>query len=260
MTPLTRRDFLASTAHLALLACRSRPAEPTEADSDSADLCRLDDDASSWGVYAEGQPRAALANVSSPSLDGRALRCALLGGAPYSNAHFYRNLPFRNADRFTLALGFQVPPTSYGNEGGPSLIQALEFTMNKWQSGIRHEWALQWEVVADAPGASVPDWRYWDPERPPGGRWVGLDIRSALQGDLWHRLTLSGAIAGGRVVYDSFRIDDVFYPLGRTAGVARTSGEPDRLAVAVQLDGNSVTSPYAVHLDDVCLHIHALEG
>src|SRR5688500_15414256 len=69
-------------------------AEPTGLSQD----LNLDDDASTWGVFTEvptpgtPPPTWELNNVSSPSLDGRSLRCALTGGHPYSNVHCYRNL------------------------------------------------------------------------------------------------------------------------------------------------------------------------
>ena len=54
------------------------------------------------------------------------LRCLLAGGAPYSNAHFYRNLSGTGSDgakRFTLSMSFRFSQTTFNNQGGTSIIQ-----------------------------------------------------------------------------------------------------------------------------------------
>jgi hypothetical protein len=120
----------------------------------------LDEDASAWGVYVEGSPTWILNNATTPSLDGKSLRCGITGGDPYSNVHCYRNLPAEpNSADFSLSMSFYYQPaSSFNNVGAPSIVQGLEFTMNKWDQGLSYEWALQWDNVD--PGA--PKWRYWD--------------------------------------------------------------------------------------------------
>jgi hypothetical protein len=209
----------------------------------------LDEDAALWGVFTEGNPTWAFNNVVSPSLDGRSLRCALTGGNPYSNVHCYRNLPpDATSNVFTLGFSFYYQPVStFNNNGGPSVVQALEFTMNKWHQGLRYEWALQWDNV-DTGG---PKWRYWGRNSSGGPLdWYDLGITSSLSGQEWHTLVLEGQILAGKVHYKRFIIDGQEYPLDIMVTPEPTN-EPDKLAIAVQLDGNSTQTPYEVFLDQV---------
>lgn len=202
-------------------------------------------------LYCEGTPTWEKETIVTPSLDGQALRCALTGGQPYSNAHFYRNLlPDPVASIFTLTLSFYfTPTTTCENQPTPSTIQAIEFTMNKWHQSYRYEFALQWQNVGDG----APQWRYWDPNA--SGPWVAFTppITQCLGGKTWHTLTLSGEIAGGHTHYQGFAIDGNWHAHDSGVAPVYTPGEPDRLAVAIQLDGNANQSPYDVIIDQVCL-------
>lgn len=211
-------------------------------------LDRYDKD---WNVYTEGSPLWDLKNVNMPSLDGESLQCSITGGDPFSNVHCYRNLPPESdANVFTLSMSFQfTPDTTCNNQGDVSVVQAIEFTMNKWDKGQRYEFALQWENVGDG----APQWRYWDPNKPPGEQWVALNpnITQCLQADEWHTFTLYGIIINDQVYYESFSINDQSYNLDLTVSPASVPGEVDRLALAIQLDGNSKQVPYDVFIDKV---------
>ena len=228
------------------LGCSQGPATPPS--SQTYDLDRYTAD---WGVYCEGSPTWIKENVTMPSLDGESLRCSITGGAPYSNVHCYRNLlPEPATAQFTLTLSFYfTPTTTFNNQGGPSVIQALEFTMNKWQQEKRYEWAVQWENV----GADAPQWRYWDPHQ--AGQWVSLGITdsevSELAGEQWHSLLLEGEILSSQIRYEGFCIDQICYPLDITTPPVDAPGVPDGLAAAVQLDGNYAETPYDLFIDRV---------
>jgi hypothetical protein len=215
----------------------------------------LDEDASKWSVFAEGSPTWALNNVASPSLDGRSLRCAITGGQPNSNVHCYINLPADpTSNRFTLGMSFLYRPASSFNDAGgvPSIVQALEFTMNKYYHGLRYEWAVQWDNVNDAGDTGAPKWRYWGRANPADPlKWLDLGISGSLAPEpQWHTLKLDGEIIDGQVHYTRFTLDAQAYPLNFTVPPASTN-EPDKLAVAVQLDGNSMETPYEGFLDKV---------
>jgi hypothetical protein len=229
------------------VACNEGQSNPASAKSYD-----LDQYAQDWGVFCEGDPTWEKSDVATPSLDGQALRCALTGGQPYSNAHFYRNLePAPAASTFTFTLSFYFSPTTTcNNQPTPSTVQAVEFTMNKWHQSYRYEFALQWQNVGDG----APQWRYWDPHATPDP-WVAFSppITQCLSGETWHTLTLDGEIAGGLARYTGFTIDGTHHTMVQTAAPAYTPSEPDRLAVAIQLDGNAVQSPYEVVVDRVSL-------
>jgi hypothetical protein len=218
----------------------------------------LDDDAKSWGVYCENSPTWLKENVATPSKDGNALRCAITDGQAYSNVHFYRNLsPDSAACRFTLNLCFYFEPkTSCNNQGQSSIMQALEFSMSKWWKTKRYELALQWQNVSQTNGDGAPQWRYWDPHGPVfpvDQRWAPFDpsIPACLNAEQWHTLTLKGEIRNDQIHYVEFIIDQQSHLIDKTVAPKIEKGEPDRLAVAIQLDGNLEQSPYDVYIDQV---------
>jgi hypothetical protein len=123
--------------------------------------------------------------------------------------------------------------------------------MNKWHQGKRYEFALQLENVAQNAGSNAPQWRFWDASKLEVERWVPLGIPDCLEAGKWHTLELKGEIANGQVYYTEFTIDNRTHPLHIVVPPANVPGEADRLAVAVQLDGNSKQSPYDLFIDKV---------
>jgi serine/threonine protein kinase len=212
----------------------------------------LEKEADSWKVYAEGKPKWECTELASPARGGQVLRLFLAGGAPYSNAHFYRNLPATASNapkRFTLSLSFRFSQTTSNNQGGPSIIQALEFTVSEWHLDRRHELALQWLNV----GPNAPCWRFWDPHNPE--RWRELAFSGMLEGDRWHSLRLEGVARGDQTLYQFFTLDGRTHDLGIAVPATAEPDQPDKVAVGVQLDGNSQQDPFEVHLDKVSLRI-----
>lgn len=230
--------------------CSQGPVNPP-----SSERQDLDEEAADWGVYCEGLPMWVKENVTTPAIDGKALRCSITGGAPYSNVHCYRNLLSEPmATEFILTLRFMFSPsTSCNNQGTPSRVQALEFSMSKWVQFKRYEFALQWQNVEDSPGDGAPQWRYWDPQQHESRRWMPMSplIIQCLEGEQWHTFSLEGEIVDENVHYQRFCIDSNCYDLDITVSPADELKEPDRLAVAIQLDGNFKEAPYDVFIDEV---------
>lgn len=223
-------------------ACNQLPGKlPVSASRD------LEEDEEFWGVYCEGSPEWSFGEAEAPERKGKALRCSITGGEPYSNAHFYRDLPGdAGARRFEMTIDFFYQPTStFNNEAGPSVLQGLEFTMNKWNGGWRWEWALQWQNV----GAGAPQWCYWDPHQ--AQKWVPLEIKGPLAGETWHTLVMKGRIKKNQVSFESFKIDGVTHALDLIIQPAAVPNDHNRLAVAVQLDGNATQAPFDLFIDDL---------
>lgn len=218
----------------------------------TADSLNLEDDADYWGIYCEGTPEWILENVTGSSPEDTLLHCGIKGGdISYSNVHCYRNLPTNaEADSFYLSLNFWFDKTSHNND--TSIVQSLEFTMNKWQDKKRYEFALQWQNV----GIGAPQWRYWDPHQPHDTlKWVSLNIHESLKGDTLHSLIMRGEITEDKKVhYLDFIIDGKKHRLDHLFCdfVSEIKDTTDRLAVAFQLDGNEHKSPYNAFVDSVC--------
>ena len=121
--------------------------------------------------------------------------------------------------------------------------------MSKWQAEKRYEWALQWQNV----GPGAPQWRYWDPGQLTPNRWQPFNppLSQCLTANAWHTFTLAGEINDEQVHYHRFNLDQNSYPLDIIVPAAQAVGEPGRLAVAVQLDGNTAQAPYEVFIDQI---------
>jgi len=236
------RIFLPYVAKKHEIPCSYGPVNPP-----SSETHNLDDDALDWGIDCENSPKWSRQVVASPPLDDTALAFSITGGEPYSNIHCYRSfLPELDARAFKLTLSFWfTPTTTCNNVGGPSVVQALEFAMNKWQDSNRYEWALQWQNV----GAGAPQWRYWDAR----DEWLPLPtpIAQCLMAGRWYALTLQGELRNGQVYFRSFSIDGQEHNLDISVFPADTPGEPDRLGISIQLDGNSEQDPYRVVIGHV---------
>jgi hypothetical protein len=136
---------------------------------------------------------------------------SLSGGKPYSNTFFYREfIAEPTANVFKLNLSFWLPGTTCNNQPNTSAIQALEFSMNKYQDAKRYEFAVQWQNVQQAAGDGAPQWRYWD-----GSRWQAMNpmVPQCLTSG-WHALILEGDISNGQVHYRAFTIDRQRHSLG----------------------------------------------
>lgn len=192
-----------------------------------------------WGGYCEGRSEWSMTDTVA------GLRFDHLGGDPYSNVHFYRNLVVPSATRsFLLSMEVEVPASSFNNAGAPSLVQALEFTFSRWASGTRHEWAIQWANV----GMTEPGYRYWDPRF----GWIDTGIDATLTPG-WHRLEISGQIVSGGAKLRSIEVDGTLHRLNVTVPSIAAPGWGDIAAVAVQLDSNSQGEGYSVTLRNVDL-------
>jgi hypothetical protein len=226
------------------------PVLPTSTQPPSAE--NLDNYPQDWKIFTERAPVAEVKGATNPSLDGNSLQCSNKGGAPYSNVHCYLNLPPEpDVSSFTLSLSFLfTPEVTCNNQGGKvSTVQALEFSMSNWTNARRFEFALQWQNVGDG----APQWRYWDPHQTENRRWkpVNSNITQCLEGDKWHTVQLEGSTNGIEVHYKNFTIDNQTYELNFSTARVNTPGEVNRLAIAIQLDGNANQTPYDVFIDKV---------
>ena len=213
----------------------------------------LETDASKWAVYLEGTASNEPPRTVYDPIQGRdVLVCTLKDAASYSNAHFYTNLtPNVRASRFRLDAKVRTPETSINNAGVPSVVQGVELSMSTWRLGRRYESAIQLDNVGDG----SPMLRYWDPSREPVDRWVATNEHPSLTPG-WHDVTLEAQVVTDRVHYQQLTFDGVPHPF-TVADVqpACDAGVPDKLAFAVQLDGNAAGSTYDVALSGVKLTV-----
>jgi hypothetical protein len=211
---------------------------------------RIDAAAGGWGVFwGSDLPRFSM-GPSAPNGEagsgGGVLRLSFLGGDPYAFAHFYANLADRPARRLAFSLRFYLGgATTFDNEDGVSTVQALEFSLSKYDGRKRYELAWQWENV----GEGAPQWRYWDPAK----GWVRTDIAVRIAPRAWHEMRFSGSVDGDSVRYESLSLDGKDAPVRLSVPMAAAPDASDYLAVAVQLDGNFRSDPYDLYIEDLSL-------
>ncbi|NWJ45796.1 MAG: hypothetical protein HXX08_07945 [Chloroflexi bacterium] len=244
--------------HLAATGCDQAPTNPP-----SARALFLERYAEDWGVYCENSP---ISPYNPPiwqklysSYGGGSLECALASGsAAYSNVYCYHDMNSKpNAKSFILSFSFWIPATTCNNQGGESIIQALEFTFNKYYQSKRYEFALQYQNVWDGYGVNdEPSWHYWIPTADGiSGSWTNLPnpIHQCLQGNSWHTFLFEGEInSSDQVVYKNFTLDGIANDLTTIApqtAPASTFGE--KLTISVQLDSNSHGDPYKLLLNKI---------
>jgi hypothetical protein len=248
---ISRRGLLNALGAFAILAPVRSALAASSAPSGSA--TNFDDHAGGWLTYVDPpQPDstawAALDNVPSPGRKGEALNIGIRGGSPYTGIQGYAqidNAP--DAQAIELKLDWRFSDTTWNNDGGASVVQANELTISKWAGQQRFEWALQWENVSDgtAQAADAPNWRVWT-----GATWRDLGVSQRLRPNVWHSFRLRGSIVDGQVNYVEFKSNDQTHVMTDVFAAVPTDG-PDRMTVALQLDGNYAQDDYDCLFDHV---------
>jgi hypothetical protein len=210
----------------------------TTTSSEAGYLTQMEDDASQWWFYSSTGDTADLRCVTTPSIDGTALKISPLNGQnghPSTDLRAYRDLtPANRATVFELRLSFYFTSANH--------MQSFLFSMNKWTNAQRWEWTLQWEIMPDgtSEAGNPPTWRVWDGGT---GIWRDTHIRQQLSPNTWHKLDLKGDISNGQVHYISFSCDSTSKLLGQVFHPVSDARE-DHLAIAVQLYADAQGAPY----------------
>lgn len=187
-----------------------------------------------------------LGPVTAPSRDGSAIECAVESGTSH-DARCYRELTS------TLELGavvqrFQLwydPPTTFADEGAPSVVPAIEVGLDHYGEGAHRRLALQWHNA----GAAIAGWRYWDPA---AGAWRPTGVAQELEPESWHWLELRGRLTETGVAYERFTVDGQVHSLGGVE-LGHASAEPglEGTTVMVQADANASGDPWRLVVDAV---------
>jgi hypothetical protein len=204
--------------------------------------------------------------VSSPSMDGKALRLALKGlpksaGNPghYANVMFRYDIPAAaratRANAFAMDLWFLYRPATTFNDlnwkSEPARIQAIEFAVTKWLGERRWDCEIQWTNVrgqSDLPSV----WSVVGVNSSGQYEWEPTGVAAQPEANRWHHLVLRVSIIGGQSHYDSFAIDGAEHVLNQTFPSFAQGGE--LVTTHVQLDGSpEIKDGYEVFVDNVNL-------
>ncbi|MEI7555027.1 hypothetical protein [Candidatus Chlorohelix sp.] len=238
---------------LATTLCDQSPTNPR-----SSRALFLERYAEDWGVYCEGPTSPYYGQKRYVPESGGSLECSIEpGNSPYANIYCYHDMLSKpNSKSFILSFSFWIPATTCDNAGGiSSVIQALEFTFNKFYLSKRYEFALQYQNVWDGYSATHgPAWHYWNANGN-SGSWSDLPnpLHQCLLGNSWHTFLFEGEInSSDQVVYKNFTLDGVANDLTTIAPqTAPPSTFGDKLTISVQLDSNWHGDPYKLLLNKV---------
>lgn len=210
---------------------------------------RLEEDSRFWGVQSLNGATWDLESTEFRALDGRALRCLLAGGKPYSSVYLYRPLPARPASRrFTLELSFLYKGRHASPAGSGPAVQALEFLVGKLQKPSVYEWRVQWR---GGTGGGKARWHYWNPDVI--GNWVPTDLPGDLEEGVWHTLSIGCRIRGSRVCYETIAIDGQTNSVKAEIRAGPLAEDGNRMNVGFQLIGNARAEACELIVDEVSL-------
>ena len=178
---------------------------------------------------------------SSPSEDGSSTQFSIAATVPYTNAYFYQEQTpvSRQINAITYAFDIYIPP---GMETAP---QAIEFECQQMLGG----WVYNFGWQAFFP---LNVWRIFDYGLK---RWDASSISlTPFTPGTWHHILAEyhNDITAHIVYHDALTVDGVRYPVNVTHN-AFFGGGNDQLTNAVQLDSNSMATPYSVYLDKMMI-------
>lgn len=207
-----------------------------------------------WGVYEDIMtPGTRIAweigQVTSPSRDGSALKCAITGGDQYNNIFCNSTIakrwqgaswPYHAARRLVYSLWFYVDGTINCDQPNRSTIEGIEFGWQHTLIPVKHEFAVQWSKGGV--------WRYWDATtdpatgRPRAWRPFPRPIVHCFTDHAWHQIQFESYLLSDTSVYSVMRMDGVTYD-GGAPSVGRvatpTVWHENFLQVSVQVNGNT---------------------
>ena len=174
--------------------------------------------------------------VSSPSMDGKAMRFNLGGSNNYSNAYWWKQLD--GAESTKHHFKYDV----YFYMKNPRASQALEFDNNQSNAVHKFIYGTQCNIKGG----------HWDVWGNAAGNWISTGIAcSAPTAFVWHHLTWEFQRTSTNVIFVGFTYDGVTHYVNRSYP-ARASTVHE-MNVAFQMDGDSAMHAYSTWLDKVTL-------
>jgi hypothetical protein len=184
-----------------------------------------------------------LTDVSSPSLDGKALDAnQLSGGSKYS---YWGILWYDHMGEQDSSTNFEAQWSFRVNSGANP--QALEFDFPVWIGGKSYYFGTQCNRLG-----SPSDWDYWVPTNPAGKQWVSTGIPCSISTAAWHTVKWYGTIdtAGPNYTYVALQFDTAQYNISQKTS-AGTISYGDNFTVQFQPDGDSAGDGYSEYVDEV---------
>jgi hypothetical protein len=188
-------------------------------------------------------------NVSSPSLDGKAMQFNIGGNLPYSdvlwNNHLIgdfssQGLPDTAKTLVPSLHNFTYDVWFYGTNFGPA--QALEFDINQFFNNLGYTWGHECRV------AGGNEWDIWDNVNL---KWIPTGIACYPNLNAWNHLTIQvQRTSSNQLLYQTITLNGVKNTLNSTYAPFSAPGWYG-VTVNFQLDGNSKQQSYTTYLDEL---------
>jgi hypothetical protein len=174
--------------------------------------------------------------ISSPSMDGKAIKFFLGGSNNYSNALWWKQLGGKSsAHHFVYDIYFYLKT--------PSASQALEFDVNQSVGGHKYIFGTECSMK------SSKTWRIWSASTSWTSTGIPCGVPSAYK---WHHLTWEfERTSTNKVKFVSVTLDGKKHYVNRT--LSPKSSSVSELNVAFQMDGDRSQTDYSTWVDKVSL-------
>ncbi|HYE25353.1 MAG TPA: hypothetical protein VEG32_09165 [Clostridia bacterium] len=174
--------------------------------------------------------------ISSPSLDGKAVKFNIGGSTPYANALWWKQLGANSSvRRFVYDLYFYMKD--------PGASQALEFDVNQSLNGKKFIFGTECNLV------NTKTWRVWNAHE--GWKSTGIPCARPVAYKWNHLVWEFERTTGGQVKFIAVTLNGKKSYVNR-AYWPQNSGASE-LNVAFQMDGNYRMADYSTWLDKITL-------
>lgn len=179
--------------------------------------------------------------IANPSEDGSSTQFSIAASVAFTNGYFYQEHPVVSNQFAALTYAFDLYIPS-GLENAP---QAIEFESQQQLDGWIYNFAWQADYASNTWRIFDYGAKQWDP--------TGIPLQRFSPGT-WHHIMAEfhNDASTHSVFHDALTVDGVRTPVNIRHN-AVFSGSNDQFTNAVQLDSNSIPSPYNIYVDKMQL-------
>lgn len=205
---------------------------------------KLEDDASAWIGTASGSMGYSRANVTSPSVDGKALRLTAINGAQGSSVQFLRPTGARtNLSSYVMTASFRLQDNDPNQAGLPD---SFALGLVRSDQGATATSLLRW-IPSDNAGNGT--WYIYDQNSSTG--WRTLNVRSQLLRNQWYTLSVEVNVTCSQLNYRKLTLNGVSYNFNTAVSLVGTPGQSSVVSAAAVLVGTQANENFHLYIDSM---------
>ncbi|MFM7201458.1 MAG: hypothetical protein ACKO6N_11765 [Myxococcota bacterium] len=221
------------------------PVYVTESDTVTTQpTSKLEDDASAWIGTASGSMGYSRANVTSPSVDGKALRLTAINGAQGSSVQFLRPTGARtNLSSYVMTASFRLQDNDPNQAGLPD---SFALGLVRSDQGATATSLLRW-IPSDTAGNGT--WYIYDQNSSTG--WRTLNVRTQLLRNQWYTLSVEVNVTCSQLNYRKLTLNEVSYSFNTAVSLVGTPGQSSVVSAAAVLMGTQANENFHLYIDSM---------